>query len=332
VDTTAIGVLAALIHCHGMCLDRVPQVYNSEYIFEKLLPYANSLLREGEKVPLVELGIDFLGITSERLYLQSNKALGRTVFWESQRLNETAYQELFLYLIMVMMYMKKQQLRQLALGLFARYLGYFEPTGQMTVIRLVYYVFDCYDKEKEAPEGRKTIEWYFANKGMCGYLVDYYRGQLNCELSKSNFESPFFRDLPRMLALFTTLQNREETDLLDNYDRYVASLNLVRFLCMVRLNGRYTSLPVAVFDRLSKNFVEPMRKGLEISKAHYELDLKNCTDNQCAKLQTNFGNIDAVMADAGKVNVLKSAINSFDLMMSLVARVSELLELCSKVE
>lgn len=333
VSAVAFGVLAALIYCQGMCLDRVPQVYSPDYIFERLLPYANSILKQD--APVVDLGVDFLGLMSQRLLLQSNRALGAKIFWSSKRLNMTTYQELFLNLVAVMTYAKAKRTRTLALGVFSRYFGFFDANGQMLIIRLIYYVFEQSESDGDESNGEKKSEWFFANKGICGYLIDQYRSYLNRELCRSNIESPYFENITRMLALFTSLPRREETDFLDNYEQYMAALNLIRFLCMIRLNGRYTSLPSAVFNRVSKDFVEPMRKGLELSKAHYELDLKNCHNDQCAKLQSVISNgaqFDCIAIDAQKADVLKSAINSYDMMMSLVVRVSELLESCLKVE
>uniref|UniRef100_A0A8C6YW07 Glomulin, FKBP associated protein n=1 Tax=Nothoprocta perdicaria TaxID=30464 RepID=A0A8C6YW07_NOTPE len=138
--------------------------------------------------------------------------------------------------------------------------------------------------------------------------------------------------LVSLLDLVLLLPDGAETDLLQNSDRIMASLNLLRYL-MIK-DGEYDN-QTGVWTMLAKieqNFLKPLRVGLNMSKAHYEAEIKNkkenrrgCSNTVCSV--TVSGEKLPAMTTEMQLQVLRSALFTFDLIESVLARVEELIEM-----
>uniref|UniRef100_A0A8C6YUX6 Glomulin, FKBP associated protein n=1 Tax=Nothoprocta perdicaria TaxID=30464 RepID=A0A8C6YUX6_NOTPE len=114
--------------------------------------------------------------------------------------------------------------------------------------------------------------------------------------------------------------------------RIMASLNLLRYL-MIK-DGEYDN-QTGVWTMLAKieqNFLKPLRVGLNMSKAHYEAEIKNkkenrrgCSNTVCSV--TVSGEKLPAMTTEMQLQVLRSALFTFDLIESVLARVEELIEM-----
>lgn len=125
-----------------------------------------------------------------------------------------------------------------------------------------------------------------------------------------------------------------ETDLLQNSDRIMASLNLLRYLVIkdnehINQTGVWTEL-----NKIKQNFLKPLHTGLNMSRAHYEAEIKSKKENRQASQNcktvcslTVGGEKMPNMTTEMQLQVLHSALFTFDLIESVLARVEELIEL-----
>uniref|UniRef100_G3T0M4 Glomulin, FKBP associated protein n=1 Tax=Loxodonta africana TaxID=9785 RepID=G3T0M4_LOXAF len=119
--------------------------------------------------------------------------------------------------------------------------------------------------------------------------------------------------------------------------RIMASLNLLRYLIIKdNENDNQTGLWTEL-GKIENNFLKPLRMGLNMSKAHYEAEIKNnqennheaqkskdiCSVTVCGKEIPN-------MPPEMQLKVLHSALFTFDLIESVLARVEELIEIKTK--
>uniref|UniRef100_A0A8C0MNH5 Glomulin, FKBP associated protein n=1 Tax=Canis lupus familiaris TaxID=9615 RepID=A0A8C0MNH5_CANLF len=140
-----------------------------------------------------------------------------------------------------------------------------------------------------------------------------------------------------LLDLVLFLPEGAETDLLQNSDRIMASLNLLRYLVIKdnekdNQTGLWTELA-----KIENNFLKPLHTGLNMSKAHYEAEIKNSQENSqevqkskdlCSV--TVGGEEIPNMPPEMQLKVLHSALFTFDLIESVLARVEELIEIKTK--
>ncbi|OXB57918.1 hypothetical protein ASZ78_003904 [Callipepla squamata] len=136
-----------------------------------------------------------------------------------------------------------------------------------------------------------------------------------------------------LLDLVLLLPEGAETDLLQNSDRIMASLNLLRYLVLKDCeSGNQTGVWTAL-AKIEKNFLKPLHVGLNMSKAHYEAEIKNKKENRKESQSSNTicsltvsGEKMPAMTTEMQLQVLHSALFTFDLIESVLARVEELIE------
>ncbi|KAM6218272.1 glomulin isoform 2-T2 [Rhynchocyon petersi] len=119
--------------------------------------------------------------------------------------------------------------------------------------------------------------------------------------------------------------------------RIMASLNLLRYLIIKdNENDNQTGLWPEL-AKIENNFLKPLHTGLNMSKAHYEAEIKNSQENSqevqkskdtCSV--TLCGDEIPNMPPEMQLKVLHSALFTFDLIESVLARVEELIEIKTK--
>ncbi|CAO2639033.1 Glmn [Lemmus lemmus] len=119
--------------------------------------------------------------------------------------------------------------------------------------------------------------------------------------------------------------------------RIMASLNLLRYLVIKdNENDNQTGLWTEL-GKIENNFLKPLHIGLNMSKAHYEAEIKNSQQNSQAASAckgvcsvTVGGEEIPAMPPEMQLKVLHSALFTFDLIESVLARVEELIEIKTK--
>ncbi|NXT09349.1 GLMN protein, partial [Prunella fulvescens] len=140
-----------------------------------------------------------------------------------------------------------------------------------------------------------------------------------------------------LLDLVLSLPEGAETDLLQNSDRIMASLNLLRYLVIKDCESDNQTGVWTTLGKIEQNFLKPLRVGLNMSKAHYEAEIKNKKENRKEAHSSNTvcsvtvsGEKMPAMTTGMQLQVLHSALFTFDLIESVLARVEELIEVKTK--
>ncbi|XP_069049985.1 glomulin, FKBP associated protein a [Lepisosteus oculatus] len=172
--------------------------------------------------------------------------------------------------------------------------------------------------------------------GVEGYIIKNIKNQIDFALKPGNGSVWFSgAQLLPLLRSVLTLPEGPETDLLQNLDRVMESLNLLRYL-LIRdkewdnQTGIWTEL-----YKIEENYLKPLRTGLNMSKAHYEAELKSTKEIKKLKGQKESRPVCTVtvgneklpnMTPEMQVQVLHSALFTFDLMESVLTRIEEIIE------
>uniref|UniRef100_A0A3P8YSY3 Glomulin, FKBP associated protein a n=1 Tax=Esox lucius TaxID=8010 RepID=A0A3P8YSY3_ESOLU len=168
--------------------------------------------------------------------------------------------------------------------------------------------------------------------GVEGYIVKNIRNQIDLALKPEKGNKWFLgAHLLPLLRQVLCLPQGPETDLLQNLDRIMESLSLLRYLLLrdkewENQTGIWTEL-----YKIEDNYMKPLRIGLNMSKAHYEAELSNTKENsklaQESVCSLTVGNEKMPdMTPEMQLQVLHSALHTFDMIESVLARIEEIIE------
>ncbi|KAI5608893.1 glomulin isoform X1 [Silurus asotus] len=112
--------------------------------------------------------------------------------------------------------------------------------------------------------------------GVEGFIIKNIKNQIDLSL-KPGHENDWFlgKHLLPLLRQVLSLPQGPETDLLHNLDRIMESLNLLRYLL---IRDKEWSNETGIWSELcaiEENYLKPLRTGLNMSRAHYEAELKS---------------------------------------------------------
>uniref|UniRef100_A0A8C5UVX9 Glomulin, FKBP associated protein n=1 Tax=Microcebus murinus TaxID=30608 RepID=A0A8C5UVX9_MICMU len=175
------------------------------------------------------------------------------------------------------------------------------------------------------------------HSGVEAFIIQNIKNQIDISLKRTHnnkwFTGP---QLISLLDLVLFLPEGAETDLLQNSDRIMASLNLLRYLVIKdNENDNQTGLWTEL-GKIENNFLKPLHTGLNMSKAHYEAEIKNSQENTQVQKTKDLCSITVGGEDLPnmppemQLKVLHSALFTFDLIESVLARVEELIEIKTK--
>ncbi|XP_013909100.1 PREDICTED: glomulin isoform X1 [Thamnophis sirtalis] len=131
-----------------------------------------------------------------------------------------------------------------------------------------------------------------------------------------------------------SLPEGAETDLLQHSDRIMASLNLLRYLFIKDKEDDNKTCVWTELYKIESNFLKPLHTGLNMSRAHYEAEIKRKKENKKAEPHSSKQPLTQLITKAKmsgitkdmELQALHSALFTFDLMESVLARVEELIE------
>uniref|UniRef100_A0A669R8Q5 Glomulin, FKBP associated protein n=1 Tax=Phasianus colchicus TaxID=9054 RepID=A0A669R8Q5_PHACC len=215
-------------------------------------------------------------------------------------------------LVKVMTLCPIEHLRKKSLSILQLFIDKFEAEGKYTLFRCLL----------------KTSN----HAGVEGYIIKNIKDQIHLSLMKAHDNIWFTgHHLISLLDLVLLLPEGAETDLLQNSDRIMASLNLLRYLVIKDCESDNQTGVWTALAKIEKNFLKPLHVGLNMSKAHYEAEIKNKKENGrgfsntiCSL--TVSGEKMPAMTTEMQLQVLHSALFTFDLIESVLARVEELIE------
>lgn len=295
----SLGVYYYLLLCEGITSKSIPFIYNPLYIFQNTLHLATLLLKEPEQF-----------VTRKGILLSHAIICGPLIdTLPYDVLDDPVHCNFCKNLSNIMIYSDVKTYRELCLKIFKTYLFKFDTKGRYLLIMNL----------------MNTI----SHVNTRGYLISQYKDMLREILSKDeNKISEFFSGtkLFRMVDLFCLLPEGRESDLMEIGDQIITSLNLLIYLA---IRDKYNVTGIwNHFEKLDKNFFKPLKEGLNISKAHYELKIKELKDekhDQKVNVKVCGRSLPQMSFD-DKFSVLNNALNSFSALEMLLARVEELID------
>ena len=161
--------------------------------------------------------------------------------------------------------------------------------------------------------------------GFLGYVILILKDFIH-----SCFSEDIAIEKTEFLSLFTCIFMLEvETDIIDHKDIIMSSLNFLRYLLL-----RDAENATGIWDETSKieiNFLDVLRKSLDLSRAHYKLEAKNLNEGKVNTEESiDFSVGDDIMiqpTNEERMQVLQNALNMFDMIELLLARVLEVISL-----
>ncbi|KAM9621144.1 glomulin isoform 2-T4 [Morphnus guianensis] len=217
-------------------------------------------------------------------------------------------------LVKVMTLCPIEHLRKKSLHILQLFIDKFDTEGKYTLFRCLL----------------KTSN----HAGVEGYIIKNIKDQIHLSLTRACGNIWFTgHHLISLLDLVLLLPEGAETDLLQNSDRIMASLNLLRYLVIKDCESDNQTGVWTTLAKIEQNFLKPLHVGLNMSKAHYEAEIKNKKENRREAHSSNTvcsvtvsGEKMPAMTTEMQLQVLHSALFTFDLIESVLARVEELIE------
>ncbi|XP_038601045.1 glomulin [Tachyglossus aculeatus] len=303
----SMASLSYLVFVHSLGIDQFPMVLSPLYLLQCNMAHVDVLLKRTEE-SVSSKGLDLL--ESSLLRLEDGRLL-------HQYLEIKSFLTVPQDLVKVMTLCPVESLRKKSLKVLQLYIDKLDSRGK-------YILFRCLLKTS-------------SHSGVEGYVIQNIKNQID-ESLKSAQDNKWFTgpQLISLLDLVLLLPEGAETDLLQNSDRIMASLNLLRYL-VIKDNADNQTGVWAELKKIEDNFLKPLHTGLNMSRAHYEAEIRSKKENrqECHKSKnpctlTVGGEKIPNMTPEMQLQALHSALFTFDLIESVLARVEELIEAKTK--
>ncbi|XP_077189128.1 glomulin [Paroedura picta] len=305
----SLACLSYIVFVQDFGMNYFPAVFHPSYILQCNMVHIQVLLERKEESVLSK-GLDLL--ESCLLRLEDNSLL-------LQYLEFKSFISMPQDMVKVMTLCPFEPLRKKSLKLLQLYINKFEEEGKYTLFRCLL----------------KTSN----HSGVEAYIIQNIKNQIDLSLKSAKICTCFTGlQLVSLLDTVFSLPEGAETDLLQNSDRIMASLNLLRYLVIKDNENDNKTCIWTELTKIEQNFLKPLHTGLNMSRAHYEAEIKNKKENKreshmskkiCSV--TVAGAKMPAMTTEMELQVLHSALFTFDLIESVLARVEELIEVKTKI-
>ncbi|XP_064848394.1 glomulin, FKBP associated protein a isoform X2 [Oncorhynchus masou masou] len=309
----SLASLAYLLFVQHIAMDTFPTVFSSVFVLQCNMEYINLFLSRTEESRL-QKGLDLYEKSLVRVEDNSLPV---------QLMELKSFFSVPQNLVKVMTLCPIQHLRIKGLKVLQLSIDKFDTEAK-------YKFFQCMLKTSH-------------HAGVEGYIIKNIKNQIDFAF-KPDMGNEWFMGahLFPLLRQVLCLPQGPETDLLQNLDRVMESLNLLRYLLIrdkawMNQTGIWTEL-----YKIEDYYMKPLRTGLNMSKAHYEAELQNTKDNskktnakesqtQESVCSLTVGNEKMPnMTPVMQLQVLHSALHTFDMIESVLARIEEIIEVKEK--
>ncbi|KFO87584.1 Glomulin, partial [Buceros rhinoceros silvestris] len=301
----SLACLSYLMFVQHFGIDCFPVVFSPSYLLQCNMTHIEVLLKRTEE-SMLSKGLDLF--ESCLLRMEDDGLL-------HQYLEFRDFINVPQDLVKIMTLCPIEHLRKKSLNILQLFIDKFDTEGKYTLFRCLL----------------KTSN----HAGVEGYIIKNIKDQIHLSLTKA-CDNTWFTGLHliSLLDLVLLLPEGAETDLLQNSDRIMASLNLLRYLVITDCESDNRTGVWTMLAKIEQNFLKPLHVGLNMSKAHYEAEIKSKKENRREAHSSNTvcsvtvsGEKVPAMTTEMQLQVLHSALFTFDLIESVLARVEELIEL-----
>uniref|UniRef100_A0A8C5KU72 Glomulin, FKBP associated protein n=1 Tax=Jaculus jaculus TaxID=51337 RepID=A0A8C5KU72_JACJA len=302
----SVASLAYLVFVQGIRIDQLPLVLSPSYLLQLNMGHIEVFLQRYDHLD----GSSGLTSMFSCLYQEDNSLL-------YQYLEIKSFLTVPQGLVKVMTLCPIETLRKKGLAILQLYINKLDSQGKYTLFRCLLNTSN--------------------HSGVEAFVIQNIKNQIDLSLKKTYNKWFIGPQLISLLDLVLFLPEGAETDLLQNSDRIMASLNLLRYLVIKdNENDNQTGLWTEL-EKIKNNFLKPLHTGLNMSKAHYEAEIKNSQEkSQVVPMSKDLCSITVGgeeipnMPPEMQLKVLHSALFTFDLIESVLARVEELIEIKTK--
>ncbi|XP_041751683.1 glomulin, FKBP associated protein a isoform X2 [Coregonus clupeaformis] len=309
----SLASLAYLLFVQHIAMDTFPTVFSSVFVLQCNMEYINLFLSRTEESRL-QKGLDLYEKSLVRVEDNSLPV---------QLMELKSFFSVPQNLVKVMTLCPIQHLRTKALKVLQLSINKFDTEAK-------YKFFQCMLKTSH-------------HAGVEGYIIKNIKNQIDFALKPEKGNEWFMGvHLLPLLRQVLCLPQGPETDLLQNLDRVMESLNLLRYLLIRDKEWKNQTGIWTELYKIEERFMKPLRMGLNMSKAHYEAELQNTKDNskktnakesqtQESVCSLTVGNEKMPnMTPEMQLQVLHSALHTFDMIESVLARIEEIIEVKEK--
>lgn len=283
--------------------ERVPAVYTHKYMLEHNMQFV-LLFFQREETLILHKGVRLLNFLVSRI---------SPLTFKVSDLDNPNYTKTLNLLINVMIRCPVKEIRTESIQIFSNYINMFTLAGRVQLYEMIF----------------NTCQ----HSGMIGYCIQLVKDQIDSSLKKEHPEGEFLgRNLHRMLTFVSQLAEGAESDLLEASDRVIATLNLIRYLVLRDPRAVNRTGMWSYYEDLVKDFFGPLRLALDFSKSHYKLELQNFKEGKVSvekgmDLGVNISVAGMPMPKVPRsqqIQIVESALNTFDMIDSLLSRIVEL--------
>lgn len=294
------------IFVEGICINEIPKVYDSTYFFQSSLHLVTILLKINHQI-VIEKG---LKLATSLLRHICYKKLSYSL------LDSEVHEEFCKALFDIIVYNEVASLRKSGVEIYKTYLSSFETKGFYLLVN--------------------NLITNLTHSGLKGYTITLYKDLVYKEFSTKNDLNELScyvkgNKLLTLLKKFCFLHKKEESDLIELSDEIIATLNLLRYLA-IRDSLNETNI-WDFFPILEELYFQYLRKGIDMSRAHYKLKIKELHLDDSNKINTD-SDVNILVKDKSlsklteeeKMQVLNSSLTVFDILDSLLCRLKECIE------
>lgn len=296
--TTLSGLAYVLFSGHFQVPDiAIPQVYSIEFVVHTLMLSAVHLLSLPEYGPLVK-GTVLCKAIIDRLPNNVSETI----------LTSSVHFDMCKQLSNVAIYSIYEPVRKISVTLMGLYINKFTYKGRCMLIK---YLIETAN-----------------HSGMIGYAITLFKNSIDQALKDTLLDDCFTGpQLKNMIRKICYLPHGAESDIMELADQIITSLNFLRYLAIKDVNNKTGIRDCFVF--IESDYLDKLRTGLNMSKAHYEVKLKEIEEEKSlpggdTNISVNVGGnvLDKIPVE-NKKEIIISALNAFHLIEGLMARLLE---------
>ncbi|XP_074617948.1 glomulin-like isoform X1 [Acropora palmata] len=310
-----LGCFSYLLLVEEIEKDHFPAVHSFKYMVRVNMKHVLCLLRRTE-LYVIHKGLELLNVLFARL---EDKCL-------EYRHDEFKHMvDILKTLINVMTICSSKKLRLKSVHLFPILVAKLDQRSQYGIFYTI--LEECH------------------HAGVAGMLIYLLKEQVNHELC-STVEKSWFQGTRLMSILQLVLKPPPkpgtEKDLVQDTDRIMGTLNLVRFILLRDLSDKTNVWEN--FTAMEQNFLEPLKETLKETTLQYQAELMRKKDEMAENksntkkdgIEFNIKSPDGKslppMPYSAQIEALESGLHSLDMMESILARISEIAKLRKKEE
>lgn len=306
VPEIGLGVIAYLIFNQNFQFSSFPQVYTSYYIFSICRRFIVLLLKSSHS-QLVHKGLKLCSSSLEKFPAKS---------FDCQELDCDEMKELIKSIMRIVISTKVKELNVLAVATFQRFLKLYDVNGRIIFLKFV--------SEK------------FHQSNVQAYIVTLVKNEMaDCMEQRGENSDEAAILLKKFFSQFFDTKLLIEKNVLDDSEKILATLNLLRFLVIRdRLNCNVTRIWNYI-PAIQENYMKTLRANLKAMNSVIQERIQKLKTNDLAESgQSSEFAMDVKIKDQilddltpeQQQEALKSACNNIDLIESVLIRVEQLID------